>query len=207
MVAVRSGHDVDKRMGIPETGKPDNPITSPSLREEVVGTTLTLEQHWDELTMNLINVIEFEEGYRSKPYVCSEGYVTVGFGTKLYDKTGVSASDFPITVTRSIAAEWLHSEIAIKDLRLSKSMVSGVYNKLDDNRQAIIMSMAYQMGTSGLLNFRKMWLALASENYAEAAKEMLDSKWARQTPERAERHARVILGESLVDVYPNRSGK
>ena len=37
-----------------------------------------------------------------------------------------------------------------------------------------------------------MWAALDSKDYEPAAAEMLDSKWARQTPERAEELAEIM---------------
>lgn len=51
--------------------------------------------------------------------------------------------------------------------------------------QEVVTEMAYQMGTTGCLNFRKMWAALKSKDYDQAANEMLDSLWAKQTPNRA----------------------
>ncbi len=153
--------------------------------------------------MNLIKVLAFEEGFRAKPYLCAEGYVTIGLGTKLHKDKGMSPNRFPIRVSRDMAEKWLHSEVALKDRRLANSARSKIYSLLDDDRKAIILSMAYQMGVSRVYKFRKMWAALKEENYIEAANEALDSRWARQTPFRAERHARVLRGESLEDVYIN----
>lgn len=159
---------------------------------------------WDTDTMNLIKILSFEEGFSSKPYLCSEGYVTIGLGTKLHKSLNMNPSDFPISVSMNMAEEWLHSEVALKDMKLSRRDINGyayVYDALDDDKRAIILSMAYQMGTSGVLRFKKMWAALAIGDDKEAAAQALDSRWATQTPERAERHARVLRGESLVDVY------
>ncbi len=46
-----------------------------------------------------------------------------------------------------------------------------------------------------------MIAALSAGNYNRAANEALDSRWHKQTPVRAERHARVLRGESLDCVY------
>ncbi len=165
---------------------------------------VTLNQNWDILTMNLVKVLEFEEGFRSEPYLDSLDYVTIGFGTKLHNKKGQNPRDFPIKVSRTIAIEWLHTEIAIKDLRLKNSPFATIYEDLHHDRQAIIMSMAYQLGTSGVSKFKKMWRAIALHDFNKASLEMLDSRWARQTPERAARHARVMRGDKLSHVYPNR---
>jgi len=45
--------------------------------------------------------------------------------------------------------------------------------------------MGFQLGVRGLLNFRRMWTALEQKDYAMAAEEALDSRWAEQTPNRA----------------------
>ena len=151
--------------------------------------------------MNVLKIIAFEEGFMPNPYLCSEGFVTIGLGTKLHKSKGMNPEDFPIRVTRRIAEEWLSTEVDIKHRKLTKSRWENSYGDLGDDRRAIILSMAYQMGTAGILNFRRMWFYLSQKSYNVAAEEMLDSKWARQTPKRAERHARVMRGETLENVY------
>jgi lysozyme len=153
--------------------------------------------------MNMMKILGREEGFRNVPYLCSEGFVTIGFGTKLHKSKGLDPEDFPIRVSRGMAEEWLHSEVALKDVKLMRSPMGNVHFHLDDDRRAIIISMAYQMGTSGVLRFKNMWSALKAGDYNLAADEMLDSRWAAQTPERAGRHARVMRGERLSNVYPD----
>tara|TARA_R110000850_G_scaffold154244_1_gene277732 strand:- start:910 stop:1383 length:474 start_codon:yes stop_codon:yes gene_type:complete len=152
--------------------------------------------------MNLATILEYEEGFRYKPYLCSEGYVTIGLGTKLHNEKGLDPSDFPISVSRKIAFEWLETEVALKDQRmLNDWRHQKVYQNLDNDRRAVILSMAYQMGTSGVKKFNKMWLALSKGDHKMAAMQALDSRWAKQTPARAERVARVLAGESLEEVF------
>lgn len=152
--------------------------------------------------MNLIYILGFEEGYSSTPYLCSEGYVTVGLGTRLHTELGLEPNDFPISVTPKIAEAWLHMRVAKHERKLSRrTEVGRIFNKLDDDRRAIILSMSYQMGTTGVVKFKKMWKALDAGDYKQAAIEALDSRWATQTPERAHRHAKVLAGEDLRKVY------
>ena len=61
--------------------------------------------------------------------------------------------------------------------------------------------MAYQMGVDGLFKFKKMIAALGKGDWNEAAHQALDSRWAKQTPARAERHAAVIANGNLMEVY------
>lgn len=152
--------------------------------------------------MNLMNLLAYEEGFRSTPYLCSLGYVTVGIGTKLYDVPGADPRKFPIKVTRVQAEIWLNEEVDVKFRRImAREDMGRIYEKLSDDRKVIILSMAYQLGVTSLSNFRNMWRALDKGDWAEAEKQALDSRWARQTPKRAKRHARVLGGEHLGKVY------
>lgn len=153
-------------------------------------------------TMNLKNILVFEEGYRNKPYLCSEGFVTIGLGTKLNNKTGLNPEDFPIVFTMEIAEAFLNKDVVRMENSLNNSNMGDIFNTLDEDRRAIILSMSYQMGVSGVLKFPSMWKALKNKNWNEASKQALDSVWARvQTPARAGRHARVLAGETLDEVY------
>lgn len=63
-------------------------------------------------------------------------------------------------------------------------------------RRAVLIAMAYQMGGAGLLAFHHMLTAVAHGDWATARHEMLDSTWAKQTPERAGRMAaQMFSGE------------
>lgn len=151
--------------------------------------------------MNLFNVLEFEEGFSRVPYLCTEGYVTYGLGTKIHKSKGLDPKDFLITINRPEAEQLLMETTARLELALSKSSKGKIFKKLDPARKAIILSMAYQMGVTGLLGFPSMWAALNNKNWEEAGYQALDSLWAEQTSERAHRHARVLAGESLEQVY------
>jgi lysozyme len=148
--------------------------------------------------MNIYELLRFEEGFRANPYLCSEGYVTVGVGTKLHTDKGLDPTKFCVSVSDVQADEWLKSELSTQSFSLSKQPA---YAELSNDRKAVIQSMAYQLGITGLFNFKKMWKALEEGNYGDASDEMLDSRWAAQTPERAVRHARVIRWGSLEDAY------
>ena len=51
----------------------------------------------------------------------------------------------------------------------------------------VIIEMVFQLGIGGVGKFKKMWLALDKEDYGEASFQMMDSLWAKQTPNRAEK--------------------
>lgn len=60
----------------------------------------------------------------------------------------------------------------------------------------VLQNMAFQMGLKGLLGFKRTLDLLHLCRYAEAAKEMLDSTWAKQTPNRAGELAELVAAQS-----------
>lgn len=121
--------------------------------------------------MSLIEDIKFEEGFKGEPYICTEGFLTVGYGTK-----------FPLDEKEcSMLLEYRLSKMQNE---LDSSLY---YLQIDKDAWDILYNMAYQMGVSGVLKFKNMIKALEEQDYRQAAIEMLDSKWAKQTPNRAYR--------------------
>ena len=55
-----------------------------------------------------------------------------------------------------------------------------------------IERMVFQLGKTGVSKFKNMWKALSELNYVGASYEMLDSKWAKQTPNRAKSMAKIM---------------
>ena len=63
------------------------------------------------------------------------------------------------------------------------------WRDLNDARQDVLVGMAFNMGVTGLLNFHHAINDMQGGNFASAANELLDSKWAQQVHERAARLA------------------
>lgn len=141
-------------------------------------------------------LLELEEGYREKPYYCSENYPTIGIGKRIGPKNA-DLSLYEFTCSKPVAYAWLDDEIAELGKKLKPL---DWFANLNEGRRAIVVSMCYQLGFSGVMKFRKMIEALASENWSEAAKQALDSRWAKQTPARANRHAQVLLTGNVKSV-------
>ena len=118
------------------------------------------------------------EGIRSRPYRDSLGVLTIGIGRNL--ERGLSDDEIEYRFLRDIA----NVQNQVTQL--------AVWPKLNDDRRAVLFNMAFQLGFRGLLNFRRMLDALGADDYARAAVEMLDSRWAGQTPERAHELAAVM---------------
>lgn len=58
-------------------------------------------------------------------------------------------------------------------------------DNVDPRAFGIVTEMVFQMGVTGVSNFKKTIGYINNRQYKEAAKEMLDSKWAKQTKNRA----------------------
>ena len=147
--------------------------------------------------MNVEELLDFEEGFSAKPYIDSLGYPTIGNGTLIGPK-GAPLSCYTLEVSREVAHLLLKDMMSIN---LEKLRQLYWYENLDEDKQMIIQSMAYQLGMSGLLKFKNMIKALTDKNYSESEKQALDSLWAKQTPARAKRHATVLGGKSINEVY------
>ena len=76
------------------------------------------------------------------------------------------------------ATQKIYEEIKDSDYFLLVSRLSSI-------RQSVIMSMWADLGFAKISLFSRMWAALKAKDYAEAAKEMLDSTWAAQVGSRA----------------------
>ena len=140
--------------------------------------------------MNTVDFIKQEEGFRSEPYLDSLGYPTIGYGQLLSKRLGTLNAFSGLTVTEEEASGFLLEGVnqCEDDIRVLLSRPG-----LGEARQTVLVSMCYQLGLEGLIRFDKFIDAVVAQNWANAAKEMLDSKWAKQTPARAKRQAAMML--------------
>jgi lysozyme len=56
----------------------------------------------------------------------------------------------------------------------------------------VLVEMIFNMGVKGLMSFRRMLAALGRADYQEAAREMLNSRWAEQVGARAVELANIM---------------
>lgn len=119
----------------------------------------------------LLEDIKAEEGFSAVVYKCTEGFDTIGYGTKM-----------PITKDEA--------ELILNHrLNQTKAQLTSYLYDLEIKQEAwdILFNMAYQLGVNGVLKFKKMIEALRVKDYKEASKQGLDSLWAKQTTQRANR--------------------
>jgi len=132
------------------------------------------------ISVKALDLIEKNEGYRQFTYDCSAGKKTIGIGFNL-DDVGLSLEESQV-----ILGMRLNKIDSILDSSIN------IYHALNDERQAALCDMAYQMGVKGLLSFKRSIELLEKEEWNAAANEMLNSRWAKQTPNRAIRITNII---------------
>ena len=129
---------------------------------------------------NIIRSLRGEEGEVLHAYDDHLGYATIGIG-RLIDKRKGGG------ITKEEAAYLLGNDIEKVIAQLNKRLPW--WTKLDEARRGVLVNMAFQMGIDGLLDFKNTLAMIERGDYANAAKGMLNSLWARQTPARAKRMA------------------
>lgn len=133
-----------------------------------------------------------DEGLRLTPYRCTAGHFTIGYGHNLsargYDFETIAA----MSISGEQAEEWLEKDIAGAQ-QLVNDWIGffGVFSELTDARQRVVVNMAFNLG-SRLWQFKRLKACIMARDWDGAAREMLDSRWARQVGDRAMRLAEMM---------------
>ena len=123
----------------------------------------------------LIEMIKEHEGVVPHAYQDSRGYWTIGVGRLIDEKLGGGLSDSEI--------DYLLAN-DIKRCRKEAEEYSW-FNKLNEPRQAVILSMLFNLGKPNFDKFKNMQAAMEEGDHMTASNEMLDSRWAGQIGRRA----------------------
>lgn len=120
------------------------------------------------------------EGLRLRAYKDSLGLLTIGYGRLIDEGGGISTAE---------AETMLQNDLA-QDEATARSFFP-TFEALSDNRKAVLLDMAHNLRNrlSGFAQFRS---AVAAGDYAKAAEHMVDSLWAKQVGQRAQRLAKLM---------------
>ena len=132
---------------------------------------------------DLLEKIKEHEGFVEHVYDDSLGIPTIGYGFAIKD----------LVLDEDIA-----EEILIRKLEKLKRNAISRFKWLEDmpqEVQEVILNMCYQLGVAGVSKFRKAISALQEGEWNEAADEMLDSLWAKQTPNRATELSNIVRNQ------------
>ena len=126
------------------------------------------------------------EGLRLKPYKCTAGKLTIGYGRNL-DDVGISQAEADMMFERDFALAEAEAR------RLCKAFNIDV-DSLIEQRFYVLTDMMFNMGYDRLSKFKRMLTALSEGKYEAAANEMLDSNWAIQVGNRAQKLSLLMRG-------------
>jgi lysozyme len=130
--------------------------------------------------VTLTEQLRRDEGTESCAYQDSLGYWTIGVGRLIDARKGGGLSNEEIDYL-------LDNDIKAKTAEVLRALPWAA--RLSEARQAVLVNMAFQLGTKGLLAFHRTLGSVEDGQYGDAAVEMLNSTWAKQTPARAMRLA------------------
>jgi lysozyme len=140
--------------------------------------------------------IKHDEGLSLKPYLCTSGFHTIGYGHNLdYHPIGI-----PLELLQKYGISEEGAIVLLnEDMEccISKLGNLSVFNTLSLPRKVVLINMCFNLGYPRLTLFKKMFQALSKGNYAQASFEMLDSRWATQVPKRTRRLANTMLTNEL----------
>lgn len=134
----------------------------------------------NEELKEIMKDIKIHEGFKPKVYKCTEGYDTIGYGFAIKDLIiDEDVADLILMKKLFILLERIHIAFAW-------------FKEIDDKAKGVVVNMCYQIGLRGFSKFKKTIYYLETQQYEEVADEMLDSLWAKQTPNRANQLSDII---------------
>lgn len=128
--------------------------------------------------MNIIEQLKRDEGCKLSVYNDHLGFSTIGIGRMIDQRKGGG-------ITQEEADYLLANDVKRVKAELVKTIPW--FEALDECRQGALMNMAFQLGTAGLLKFKNSLSLIERGNYEDAGRELMNSVWANQTPDRAKR--------------------
>ena len=129
---------------------------------------------------NLIENIKESEGFVKHVYDDSLGIPTIGYGFAIKD----------LDLDEDIASEILSRKIEKLINRVDGKF--DWFNEANDKIKEVVVEMCYQLGLGGFSKFKRTISYFANKDYIKASVEMLDSKWATQTPNRANKLSKIV---------------
>ena len=133
---------------------------------------------------SLTEQLILHEGLRQNPYYCTAGKLTIGVGRNL-EAVGISKSE---------AMFMLENDIIRVMGELDEHLPW--WRELSQVRRHVLVDNGVQSGVFGLMKFQNALKAMQDERFADAAVEMLDSRWAQQVGNRAKTLAKMMETDS-----------
>jgi len=102
-------------------------------------------------------------------------------------------------VTLETARQWCVEDLIVRYKGCAELLGEAAWQALSPIRQGCLAAMAYQMGVGGVEKFVNTLQAIKEGDWELAFSNLLQSRWAQQTPARARRTATAMLNDKWPD--------
>lgn len=144
--------------------------------------------------MTVYELIEKHEGRRNRKYRCPAGAWTIGVGWNMdANRLPDDISDYLKRngeITDTMIDRLL--ETSIRHATADCRVLFPAFDTFSDNRRMALIDFVFQLGFRRALQFKKTIAAVNTQKWTEAAKEMRNSKWYEQVPNRAKTITQMI---------------
>lgn len=129
---------------------------------------------------HLHEILIRHEGLRLKPYRDTKGKLTIGVGRNLDD----------VGITREEALLLLNNDLV--RVRREVERAFPWFSRLNPVRKNVVLNMVFNLGLPRFRGFTKTITAIEAKDWERAAREMLESRWAKQVGRRAQELAAMM---------------
>ncbi len=140
-------------------------------------------EYWTEqyhIMKDIIEQLKIHEGDKPTVYKCTAGVDTIGIGFAIKD----------LNLSEEVCEMILTEKLEALEERFEKKF--DWFHTSPVEVRNVMLNMAYQLGFAGFCKFKKTIAYLEEAEWELASSEMLLSKWAKQTPNRAKELSEII---------------
>lgn len=137
-------------------------------------------------------MLKLHEGLRLKPYKCTANKWTIFIGRN-YQDNPFTTEELTLILNKGCTEEVAYI-ILNNDVSKVKRQLARIayFTELDEVRRAVLIDMCFNLGIDRLLGFKNTLKCIQERNFKDAAKEMLNSQWAKQVGWRAVRLSKMM---------------
>lgn len=131
-------------------------------------------------------MLALDEGLRLRPYRCTAGKLTIGYGHNLDD----------LGISQRVADMLLEEDLKIAEATCLK-IFGDTFSTWSENRRLGWVNLAFNLGHSRLSKFKNTIRYAITEDWIEVETNLRASLWFKQVGKRAERVIAMICREQF----------
>ena len=137
----------------------------------------------DQFESEALTRVKLHEGFNATLYPdpLNPGILTGGYGHNFHEP-----------ISPALAEKILLHDWDVAKTELGKAVNWEALNRLPYHKYFVLVEIMFQLGLTKFKSFKKMIAAIERGDMKEAAKELRDSKYYRQVPDRAEKLAKIL---------------